>query len=192
MSSGDVVSLGLCNASTDHVRMAKRILGEKLVAVSNSYNLWDHKVADMPCPSAAGRRVAKSNKNGVLELCHQEGIAFLAYAPFGGLMSRDGRRSLADSFPGLSAIAKERGVSIHVLCLQWMMDSWTNKGTGVNGGQRSSTVIPLVGMRSDTHLPELGALTKVKGNLQFPLSADTIQTIGVMNDQKKTSSKRKR
>ena len=73
-----------------------------------------------------------------------------------------------------------------------MMDSWTNKGTGVNGGQRSSTVIPLVGMRSDTHLPELGALTKVKGNLQFPLSADTIQTIGVMNDQKKTSSKRKR
>ena len=188
--SGDVLSLGLCNVSTDHVRAAKRILGDALVAVSNPYSLWDHTKADRPCPSVTGKRVAKSNKSGVVQLCQDEGLAFLAHAPLGGLRSRDGRRSLDESFPGLSAIARQIGVSTHVLALQWMMDCWTKNDS--KSDRRSSTVIPLVGMRSEAHLPALGSLTREKENRGFPLSLDTIQTIAVMADAKKCGGKRKR
>ena len=76
-----MLSLGLCNVSTDHVRAAKRIFGDALVAVSNPYSLWDHAKADRSCPSVTRKRVAKSNKSGVLQLCQDEGLAFLAYAP---------------------------------------------------------------------------------------------------------------
>ena len=179
-----MLSLGLCNVSTDHVRVARRILGEALVAISNPYSLWDHAKADKPCPSATGKKVAKSNKSGVVQLCQDEGLAFMAYAPLGGLQSRDGRRSLDESFPGLCAIARQRNVSTHVLALEWMIDCWANNG-------RSSTVIPLVGMRSEAHLAELGSLTREKDSRGFPLTLDTIQTIAVMVDAKK-GGKRKR
>jgi diketogulonate reductase-like aldo/keto reductase len=57
----NVRAVGLCNCSTTHVKVARTILGPRLVAVSNSFSLLD-RGAERRCKSYAGQTVCKSNK----------------------------------------------------------------------------------------------------------------------------------
>jgi aryl-alcohol dehydrogenase-like predicted oxidoreductase len=173
VEAGEVKAIGLCNCSTDHVRVAYEILGDKLQSVSNCYSLFDRST-EKPDPKSLGKNVAKSNKHGVLALCQELDLTFLAYAPLGGLQIRDGRRNLLKSFPKLASIATSHGrvgVSGHLIALAWMRQKW--KGT----------LVPLVGMRSRAHLTGLEKLDEII------LTEEEMLTIDGLRDEDK---KRKR
>ena len=171
----EVARIGLCNCSCDHVRTAYELLNDSLATVSNAYNLFD-RTGEKPDPKTLGKTVAKSNKHGVVALCQQLGLTFLAYAPLGGLQLRDGRRDLLKSFPALITIAQahaEENVAPHHVALAWMRQKWTG------------TLVPLVGLRKKEHLNGLKELK------DFVLTANEMSVLDKMKDAEK-GQKRKR
>jgi aryl-alcohol dehydrogenase-like predicted oxidoreductase len=111
-SEGKIRHVGLSNVSVEQLEVARQII--PIQTVQNRYN--------------PGFR--KPERDGMLEACEKHGIAFLAYAPFGG------RRNAA-SFPGFEKLAAEaarRGVSPHRLVLAWLL-------------AKSPVIIPLFGAR---------------------------------------------
>ena len=81
-----------------------------LVSVQNRYNMWDRT----------------SERNGVLEFCQAEGLAFLPWSPLGGSKNAGDKGVLRDvkAFPHLNRIAAEKGCSPEGLCLAYMQAKW--------------------------------------------------------------------
>ena len=144
--------VGLCNCSTLHVRRALHVLGNALVSVQNEFNLYKMQ-ALKPCPSESGRKVAKSNKAGIIKLCTQHKLIFLPFGVLGGLGSRNGKRSLALDFPKLHRLAVSKAATVQVLVLAWMRARWP------------TTIVPLVGTRTIGHTPDPGAVDKLAAAL---------------------------
>jgi aryl-alcohol dehydrogenase-like predicted oxidoreductase len=97
--AGKIRLVGISNADSAQIELAIRILGrDGLASVQNEFS-----------PRVQSGRVE-------LDLCGDLGIAFLVYSPLGGL----GRaHELGAEYPGLSTIARDRGVSVQQVALAW-------------------------------------------------------------------------
>ncbi|WP_432182804.1 aldo/keto reductase [Streptomyces sp. NBC_00063] len=96
--SGEIRAVGISNVSSDQLREAHGILGERLVSVQNSFS------------------PAVRDSEPQLRLCAELGIAFLPYSPLGGI-SRAAELGSPDA--AFARVAAEHGVSPQQVCLAW-------------------------------------------------------------------------
>jgi pyridoxine 4-dehydrogenase len=112
--SGKVRHVGLSNVTVDQLRQAQRL--NPIVSVQNRYNLGDR------------------GSDPVLEVCEQEGLAFLPWAP---IQDTDARV--------LRDVADRHRATPHQVVLAWLL-------------ARSPAMLPIPGTGSVAHLEEnLGA-----------------------------------
>ncbi len=110
--------VGISNADPDQIRMAHRILGDRLVAVQNQFS--------------PGFRSSEPE----IEVTGELGLAFVAWSPLGGY-----RRPLDEPrFEPFQRVAEARGVSRAQVILAWEL----SKGPHVipiPGSHRSATIL---------------------------------------------------
>ncbi|WP_418959213.1 aldo/keto reductase [Streptomyces tritici] len=115
---GTVRLAGISNVDAAQIRLAREILGERLVSVQNRYS----------------PEVRDSEEE--LRLCAELGLAFLPWSPLGGISrsSLDGASAREEDprFGAFHRIARERGASPQQVALAWLL-------------ARSGTVIPIPG-----------------------------------------------
>lgn len=97
LDEGKIVMAGISNADPDQIRLAQEILGGRLVSVQNQFS-----------PTFR-------SSEAELELCHEMGIAFLAWSPLGGI----GNAGTLGASGAFAEIAAEHGVSPQQVCLAW-------------------------------------------------------------------------
>ena len=115
---------GICNATRSIVKRTLKALPE-LAAVQNPLSVYDRQSAvqsrsnfsgsdsdDDDRTGGRGTR-SRSTKKGVLDLCLQRDMLFIAFATCGGVRARDGRYSLAQDFPCLQRVGSSRH------CIRW-------------------------------------------------------------------------
>mmetsp|Transcript_40783 Transcript_40783/g.88213 ORF Transcript_40783/g.88213 Transcript_40783/m.88213 type:complete len:191 (+) Transcript_40783:747-1319(+) len=90
VDDGTIRHVGVCNANITQIQRILKIV--PLVTVQNVYSLYERK----------------DERNGVIDLCREHGIVYLAHGPLGGTASRRGRKNLNTDFPLLAAM-----VTIH-------------------------------------------------------------------------------
>ncbi|MFF4352641.1 aldo/keto reductase [Streptomyces sp. NPDC001530] len=131
LDEGKIRLAGISNTTTDQIRRAHAILGDRLASVQNQYS------------------PAVRDSEPELRLCAELGIAFLPWSPLGGISrsSLDGPSKVEpeDRFGAFHAVARERGVSPQQICLAWLLAA-------------SPTVIPIPGAsRPETIRDSAGA-----------------------------------
>jgi aryl-alcohol dehydrogenase-like predicted oxidoreductase len=118
LDAGTVRLAGISNVDAAQIRLAREILGDRLVSVQNRYS-----------PAV---RTAEAE----LRLCAELGLAFMPWSPLGGISrsSLDGASALeADpEFGGFHRVARARGVSPQRVALAWLLS-------------RAETVLPIPG-----------------------------------------------
>ncbi|OXY97156.1 aldo/keto reductase [Streptomyces diastatochromogenes] len=138
LDEGKIRLAGLSNVTTDQIRGARAILGDRLVSVQNR----------------CSPEVQDSEPE--LRLCAELGLAFLPWSPLGGISrsSLDGPSRLEDSadrFAVFHQVAREHGVSPQQVCLAWLLSL-------------SPTVVPIPGAsRPETVRDSAGAANLVLG-----------------------------
>jgi aryl-alcohol dehydrogenase-like predicted oxidoreductase len=100
LDAGKIRSAGVSNANPEQIRLARDILGDRLVSVQNQFS------------------PAFRSSDPELELCTELGISFLPWSPFGGIKKAG---ELGSRFAPFAEIAAERGVSSQQVCLAWML-----------------------------------------------------------------------
>jgi aryl-alcohol dehydrogenase-like predicted oxidoreductase len=110
-NEGKIRHIGLSNVTEHELRQAQRLT--PIVSIQNRYNIADR------------------DSDSLVDLCEQESLAFLPWAPIQDL----GRRG------PLARIAAARGVSIRQIALAWLLG-------------RSPAMVPIPGTASVTHLEE--------------------------------------
>lgn len=100
LAAGKIRMAGISNANPEQIQLANKVLGGRLVSVQNEF------------------APAFRSSEPELALCHEMGIAFLPWSPFGG--SGDAKR-LGELHPAFGAVARELGVSPQRVCLAWML-----------------------------------------------------------------------
>jgi aryl-alcohol dehydrogenase-like predicted oxidoreductase len=98
LDAGKIRMAGISNADPDQIRLARQILGGRLVSVQNQF-------------SPAFRSSLPE-----LQLCDELGIAFLPWSPLGGI-ARAG--DLGSSFAPFQRVADAHGVSPQRVALAW-------------------------------------------------------------------------
>ncbi|APE23989.1 MULTISPECIES: aldo/keto reductase [Streptomyces] len=118
LDAGTIRLAGISNVDTDRIRLAREILGERLVSVQNRYSPADR------------------GSEPELRLCAELGLAFLPWSPLGGIArsSLDGASTLAadPEFGAFHRVARTHGVSPQRVALAWLLT-------------RSATVLPIPG-----------------------------------------------
>lgn len=118
LDEGKIRLAGVSNTDVEQIRTARRILGDRLVAVQNQYS------------------PAVQDSEPELQLCAELGLAFLPWSPLGGISrsSLEGasRMTGTDRFAAFHSVARDRGVSPQQVCLAWL-------------SAKSPTVIPIPG-----------------------------------------------
>jgi aryl-alcohol dehydrogenase-like predicted oxidoreductase len=118
LDAGKIRLAGISNANPDQIRQAQEILGGRLVSVQNQLS------------------PAFRSSEPELTLCTEMGIAFLPYAPLGGIGQA---ANLGRRFGEFARVADAHGVSPQQVCLAWLLA----KGTAVipiPGSSRPETV----------------------------------------------------
>jgi len=108
---GKIVHVGVSNVNSDELSAARGIT--EIASVQNRFNLSD-----------------RSNED-VLEMCTDEGIAFLPWFPLGA----------GTPVEVAGGIARARGVSAHAVAIAWLL-------------HRSPVIVPIPGTSSVDHLEE--------------------------------------
>ncbi|WP_280464132.1 aldo/keto reductase [Nocardia carnea] len=108
---GLVMRVGISNADAGQIDTAHQILGDALVSVQNEYS-----------PAC---RTAEAE----IRACEERGLAFLSWAPFGGMRHA---KALGGTGSPFEEVATRRGVSVHRVALAWQL-------------HRSPVVIPIPG-----------------------------------------------
>lgn len=98
LDEGKIRTAGISNADPDQIRLAKEILGGRLASVQNEFS----------------PRFRSSEKE--LQMCAEEGIAFLPWSPLGGIGKAG---ALGREHTAFAEIAAEHGVSPQRVCLAW-------------------------------------------------------------------------
>ncbi|HEY3437011.1 MAG TPA: aldo/keto reductase [Actinotalea sp.] len=98
LDEGKILMAGISNANPDQIRLAQKVLGDRLVSVQNQFS------------------PAFRSSEPELELCAELGIAFLPWSPLGGI-SRAG--DLGNRFEAFATVGAQRGVSPQQVCLAW-------------------------------------------------------------------------
>ncbi|MEU8531128.1 aldo/keto reductase [Streptomyces sp. NPDC048629] len=118
LDAGTIRLAGISNVDAGRIRLAREILGERLVSVQNRYS---PEVRD---------------GEGELRLCAELGLAFLPWSPLGGISrsSLDGGSAQEEDprFGAFHRVARERGASPQQVTLAWLL-------------ARSGTVVPIPG-----------------------------------------------
>lgn len=118
--AGKIRMVGISNADPARIRLAQEILGPGgLAAVQNEFS------------------PAFRSSRGELELCGEHGIAFLPWAPLGGL--RDAGR-LGSRHAAFARIAEQRGVTPQQVCLAWHLAQGDHV-IPIPGSSRAATVL---------------------------------------------------
>jgi pyridoxine 4-dehydrogenase len=125
---GKVRHIGLSNVTVQQLREAQRLT--PIASVQNRYNLADR------------------GSDPVLEVCEQEQLAFLPWAPI-----QD-----HDSHPVVRDIAQRHGATVHQVVLAWLL-------------ARSTAMLPIPGTGTVAHLEENVAAAGLG------LSADEVQSL---------------
>lgn len=120
---GLVRMIGLSNVSIAQIESARTIV--EIVSVQNRFSF------------------GSEDSREVLEYCSDQGLAFLPWAPLGGL-GRGGE--LGIRFPELSAVARDRGVSPQQIALAWLL-------------QQSDVVVPIPGASRSQSVTDCAAAT---------------------------------
>ncbi|MGH8248848.1 MAG: aldo/keto reductase [Gammaproteobacteria bacterium] len=115
---GKVEHIGLSNVEMHHIEQALKIA--PIASVQNKLHVF----------------CKKSVRNGVLDLCRDKGIAFIAHSPVGGHMSH---RRLPDSVELRSMSAKYR-VTPYQLALAWLLQKGENL-IAIPGASRTASVL---------------------------------------------------
>lgn len=138
IAGGIVARVGLSNCSVAQIAEAQRVLpAGALVSVQNEYSIWERA----------------PERDGVLEYCEAQGLAFLPYGALGGRRARSGERSLRNTelFPNVARVAERHRMSAERVCLAWMLAKWP-------------CIVHITGARSLAHLEDsLGAADVVLG-----------------------------
>ena len=116
---GKIRHVGLSNVSEDQFRVAERIV--PIVSIQNRYNVTD--------------RTSES----IVDLCEQEQLAFLPWAPI----------SEADDVEVITKAARDHGCSPHQIVLAWLL-------------ARSPQMLPIPGSGSPEHVEENVAAASIK------------------------------
>ena len=120
---GKVRAIGLSNVDVDQLRVAQSMVG--VVSVQNRYNLLDR------------------GSQPVLDVCTEEGIAFLPWYPLAaGDLDEDATSALAQ-------IASKTGSTAHQIALAWLL-------------HLSPVVLPIPGTSSRQHLEENVAAARIR------------------------------
>jgi pyridoxine 4-dehydrogenase len=127
-NEGKIRHVGLSNVTEEHVREASRIV--PIVSIQNRYNVHDR------------------NSQPLIDLCEQEDMVFLPWAP---IQQTDRRAAVA-------VAAEKRGVSERQLVLAWLLAS-------------SPTIVPIPGTGSPEHAAENIAAVSID------LSGDELEAI---------------
>lgn len=118
LDAGTIRLAGISNVDVAQIRLAREVLGDRLVSVQNRYS------------------PAVRTSEAELRLCAELGLAFMPWSPLGGISrsSLDGASALeADpEFGGFHRVARARGVSPQRVALAWLL-------------ARSETVLPIPG-----------------------------------------------
>ncbi|MEU5219521.1 aldo/keto reductase [Streptomyces sp. NPDC020807] len=118
LDAGTVRLAGVSNVDREQIRLARTVLGDRLVSVQNRYS------------------PAVRDSEAELRLCAELGLAFLPWSPLGGISrsSLDGASALeADpEFGAFHRVARTHGVSPQRVALAWLL-------------ARSETVLPIPG-----------------------------------------------
>lgn len=97
---GKILHIGLSNVTVDHIERARAVTS--IQCVQNRWNPLAREV----------------EKNGVLEYCRKNELAFVAYAPFGGTLGAPTLTTLGK----LGEQARRRRMSPYRLVLAWMLN----------------------------------------------------------------------
>ncbi|MFD9222219.1 aldo/keto reductase [Streptomyces sp. NPDC060064] len=118
LAEGAIRFAGISNADAAQIRLARRMLGERLVSVQNRYS------------------PAVRDSEAELRLCAELGLAFLPWSPLGGISrsSLDGPSGLNGAtgaegagpevtgpYAAFHQVARERGVSPQQTALAWLL-----------------------------------------------------------------------
>lgn len=118
LDAGTIRLAGVSNVDVEQIRLAREVLGERLVSVQNRYS------------------PAVRTSEPELRLCADLGLAFLPWSPLGGISrsALDGVSDLAEDpeFGAFHRVARARGVSPQRVALAWLL-------------ARSETVLPIPG-----------------------------------------------
>ncbi len=100
LDAGKIRLAGVSNFNSEQIRTAQDVLGGRLASVQNEFSpKFRSSVFE-------------------LEMCAEEGIAFLPWSPLGGI-SRAGK--LGDAHRAFAEVAQEHGVSPQQVALAWML-----------------------------------------------------------------------
>ena len=114
IAEGVLVSVGLCNASTEHARIAATVLTDKLVSVQNRFNLW--------CVSKP-KHSQRRNSVFFRSLCHcfvGSPGGSLGFKGPGGREGEEKQESRQDQQEPDAAALPTRGPRLHaVQCARW-------------------------------------------------------------------------
>jgi len=125
---GKIRHIGLSNVTVQQLREAQRLT--RIASVQNRYNLADR------------------GSDSVLEVCEQEQLAFLPWAP---IQDHDSHSVVRD-------VARRHGATVHQVVLAWLL-------------ARSPAMVPIPGTGSVRHLEENVAAAALK------LSADDVHAL---------------
>jgi aryl-alcohol dehydrogenase-like predicted oxidoreductase len=120
--AGKIRHIGLSNVTLEQLERAQRIT--PIVTVQNHYNL----------AGRASERMDHSQSERMIDLCAQQGIGFIPWAPLAG-----GQH--ATSGDAMAEVAKRRHVLPSQVAIAWLL-------------QRSPTMLPIPGTASIEHLEE--------------------------------------
>lgn len=99
VDEGLIRFVGVSNFAVDQLKRARKVV--EIVSVQNQLNPW-HRY---------------SESDGVIEYCEDEGLTFLAWSPLGG--SR--RVGNLENIEAIATLAKEKGVSVYLIVLAWLL-----------------------------------------------------------------------
>lgn len=138
---GKIRMLGIGNATVEQIEAAAEIAD--VVSVQNQFS-----------PDF-------TSSMDEVRLCEERGLAFLAWAPLGGMT---GSRDIGTRHPAFAQVAGELGVSPQQVCLAWALT-------------RSSTIIPIPGSRRPmTIIDSVGALELKLDDAQIRRLDDELTT----------------
>ncbi|MDT0444639.1 aldo/keto reductase [Streptomyces johnsoniae] len=100
LDEGKIRLAGISNADPGQIRQAQEVLGGRLAGVQNQYS-----------PAFLSSRPE-------LDLCTDLGVAFLPWAPLGGITNAG---ELGERHAAFGEVAAELGASPHQVCLAWML-----------------------------------------------------------------------
>lgn len=118
VDAGKVRMAGVSNANSDQIRLARQILGDRLVSVQNQFS-----------PAYRGSEPE-------LALCDQLGLAFLPWSPLGGIGRAE---QLGGALAAFADIGRDRGISPQQVCLAWMLAK-SPGAVPIPGARRPETI----------------------------------------------------